>query len=205
MAWMAERAAGALVDEGAKATARRIVARLRGDEAQAQFQAAWRQAVAALRREERFYKVADPLLQNSSLILEEAPKVATFGAEPDLDRVLRWSLGLPSEKRLLAREALEFLFDELQKALYDQPAYREIWAPEKISDVRAVEPLIRALSDPDEDVRWQAAWALGVIGEARALPELERVAQEDRSENVAEAARRAAERIRRRMGRSTEG
>ncbi len=127
LAWMAERAAGALVDEGAKAAARQIVARLRGDEAQAQFQAAWEQAVAALRREERFYEVADPLLQNSSLILEEAAKVAAFGAQPDLDRVLRWSLGLPSEKRDLAREALEFFFDRLREALYDQSEFRDIW------------------------------------------------------------------------------
>ena len=74
----------------------------------------------------------------------------------------------------------------------------------KIGDVRAVEPLIEALGDQDEWVRYWAALALGVIGEARALPELERVAQEDQSESVAEAARRAAERIRKRMGRSTD-
>ena len=147
MAWMAERAAGALVDEGAKATARGIAAKLQGDEAQAQFQAAWVQAVAALRREERFYEVADPLLQNSSLILEEATKVAAFGAQPDLGRVLRWSLGLPEEKRDLAREALEFLFDRLREALYDQSEFREIWQLWEARLTREeVEKLARELS-----------------------------------------------------------
>jgi len=66
-----------------------------------------------------------------------------------------------------------------------------------------VEPLIHALSDPDAKVRREAAWALGVIGDVRALPELERVAQEDTGEtlwgSVVEAAREAAERIRQRM------
>ncbi len=113
LAWAAEQAAEAMAEEGTQAMARQLAARLRGDEAQTQFQVAWEQAVAVLRREERFHEVAALLLQNSSLILEEAAKVAAFGAQPDLDCVPRWSLGLTAEKRELAREALEFLFARL--------------------------------------------------------------------------------------------
>lgn len=127
LAWAAEQAAEALVEEGAKATARRIAARLRGDPAQKQLRTALEEAIAALRRKERFLEVADALDLNGSFILEEAAKVATFGAEPDLDHILRWSLGLPEEKRVLAREALEFLFAQLRQALYNQSEFQEIW------------------------------------------------------------------------------
>ena len=34
---------------------------------------------------------------------------------------------------------------------------------------RAVEPLLRALKDPESDVRKQVAWALGAIRDARAV------------------------------------
>jgi len=68
----------------------------------------------------------------------------------------------------------------------------------------AVEPLIAALRDPDASVRWYEVEALGRTGDARALPELERVAQEDTGktpwgESVADAAREAIARIRERM------
>ena len=60
-----------------------------------------------------------------------------------------------------------------------------------------------AIRDKNEWGRWQAAWALGRIGDARALPDLERVAREDQGKTlygrVAEAAREAAEKIRGRM------
>ena len=76
----------------------------------------------------------------------------------------------------------------------------------------AVEPLIAALRDQDPNLRWSAARVLGQIGDARALPELERLAREDNAtasasslleeagthpiSTVAMAARRAAEKIR---------
>ena len=67
----------------------------------------------------------------------------------------------------------------------------------------AVETLVNALQDADPNVRANAARILGQIGDARALPALERVAQSDRGTaritgslvNVAEAARQAVERI----------
>jgi HEAT repeat protein len=67
----------------------------------------------------------------------------------------------------------------------------------------AVEPLMAALRDPDPSLRWQAARILGGLGDARALPELERLAHEDRAQtrstsslvNVADAAKQAMEKI----------
>ena len=60
-------------------------------------------------------------------------------------------------------------------------------------------PALR-LRDSDAHVRRQAAWALGEIGDALALPELERVAREDTGvtpwgRRVADMAREAAEKI----------
>lgn len=82
----------------------------------------------------------------------------------------------------------------------------------------AVEPLIAALRHPNPAVRWSVARILGSIGDARALPELDRAAREDNTPvpmsgmpdtikstqplaNVAQAARTAAEKIR--QGKST--
>ncbi|MGB9979800.1 HEAT repeat domain-containing protein [Methanobacterium sp.] len=41
-----------------------------------------------------------------------------------------------------------------------------------LRDRRAVEPLIKALNDKDEEVRWKAAWALGNIRDRRAVEPL---------------------------------
>ena len=41
-----------------------------------------------------------------------------------------------------------------------------------LRDRRAVEPLIKALNDKDEEVRWKAAWALGNIGDIQAVEPL---------------------------------
>ncbi|MBF8283823.1 MAG: PBS lyase HEAT domain protein repeat-containing protein [Anaerolineales bacterium] len=64
----------------------------------------------------------------------------------------------------------------------------------------AVEALIAALRDRDPNLRWNAARLLGEIGDARAAPELKRVAQEDEGKTrsgkrVAEAAKMAVEKV----------
>jgi HEAT repeat protein len=69
----------------------------------------------------------------------------------------------------------------------------------KISDPSAVKHLLAALHDPNKYVRRQAVLALEKIGHPQALPELERVAHEDPRRIVADAAREAIARIRKRM------
>jgi HEAT repeat protein len=109
-----------------------------------------------------------------------------------------WALGKIGDPRAV---------EPLIQALGDPDAWVRLGAAlalGRIGDPRAIEPLIQALGDPDEEVRWRAAEALGEIGDLRALPKLERMARKDTGKtlwgSVAEAAREAAERIRRRMG-----
>lgn len=55
-------------------------------------------------------------------------------------------------------------------------------------DARNVEGLIRALRDPDEFVRAQAALSLGTIADPEAREPLERMRKEDPSPSAREAA-----------------
>ena len=56
-----------------------------------------------------------------------------------------------------------------------------------------LEPLLEALDDGDEDVRYFATVALGKLGEASALAKLKRVTQRDSSELVRQGAMTAIE------------
>jgi len=59
-----------------------------------------------------------------------------------------------------------------------------------LGDPRAVEPLIDALWDDDAQVRAKAAWALGMLGDPRALVPLQklyRIEREDARETIQEA------------------
>lgn len=75
-------------------------------------------------------------------------------------------------------------------------AYRAAEALGQIGDGRAAGPLLEALHHPNSNVRWSAVRALAVVGDARALLELRRVARDDRGktswgESVAGAAQSA--------------
>lgn len=75
-------------------------------------------------------------------------------------------------------------------------AYRAAEALGQIGDGHAAGPLLEALRHPNSNVRWSAVRALAVVGDARALLELRRVARDDRGktswgESVAGAARSA--------------
>src|SRR5262245_12059358 len=58
-------------------------------------------------------------------------------------------------------------------------AYRAAEALGQIGDGRAAGPLLEALRHPNSNVRWSAVRALAVVGDARALLELRRVARDD--------------------------
>jgi hypothetical protein len=58
-------------------------------------------------------------------------------------------------------------------------AYRAAEALGQIGDGRAAGPLLDALRHPNSNVRWSAVRALAVVGDARALLELRRVARAD--------------------------
>ncbi len=56
-------------------------------------------------------------------------------------------------------------------------------------------PLLEALDDADDDVRYFATVALGQLGDKRALPKLKQVAQEDTATLAREGAKTAIERL----------
>jgi HEAT repeat protein len=93
------------------------------------------------------------------------------------------------EHRVAAAYALGFSFDSravapLSRILGDrvQGARLRGYVAEALGylgDVTAVGALIRALSDPSAEVRYWAAFALGQIGDRRALPRLRKLAASD--------------------------
>jgi HEAT repeat protein len=64
----------------------------------------------------------------------------------------------------------------------------------KIGATEAVEPLVQSLADESDIVRNAAVKALGLIGDPRALPALQRAVDED-TETIAKWAKEAIERI----------
>lgn len=80
-------------------------------------------------------------------------------------------------------------------------AYRAAEALGHIGDGRATDALLQALNHSNSNVRWSAVRALAMIGDARTIFQLRRVAQDDRSktswgESVAGAAQSALTQIR---------
>ena len=105
------------------------------------------------------------------------PLIAAMVEDEDAEVRLSgaYALGLLGNK-----QAVEPLVTRLRDANED-PRVRGAIA-EALADLRdrrAVIPLIKALSDKSIEVRFWAAFALGELGDARALPELERMAGAD--------------------------
>jgi HEAT repeat protein len=91
-------------------------------------------------------------------------------------------------------------FDSLVLALRDPKVHVRcdaMWALSELGDKRAVGLLIRALRDPSRFVRRQAAECLGELGSAQALPELQRLAMNDKQRRVKQAAWQAIEQLER--------
>lgn len=87
---------------------------------------------------------------------------------------------------------LEFFIKTLADPRADPAGrYRAAEALGKLGDLRGVQPLVNALTDPDAEIRWRAALSLGMLGEQCAFSALV-VALDD---PVFEVKRRAAESI----------
>jgi HEAT repeat protein/CheY-like chemotaxis protein len=131
---------------------------------------------------------------------------------PNPCRTAAWYLGYLGDNRAV-EPLVAMMQDEMKRRrlanlllatlrLYDENAgvCTAIRSLGRLRDERAVEPLIATLQDESADVAWQAADALGKIGDVRALTHLERVAREDTRETryggaVAKMAQYAIERI----------
>ena len=147
--------------------------------------------------------LSDP---DASVRQRAAEALARLGA-PSLKHLIS-ALGDPdAHVRQLATKALGQIggaqvVEPLITALRDPNAdvsHHAAFALNKIG-APAVDALMAALCDRDPNLRWNAARLLGEIGDARAAPELERVAQEDEGKTrsgkrVAEAAKAAAEKM----------
>lgn len=91
-------------------------------------------------------------------------------------------------------------FDNLALALHDPKVHVRrdaMWALGELGDRRAVGLLIRALRDPSRFIRQQAAECLGGLGNPQALPELQRLAMNEKQRGVKQAAWQAIEQLER--------
>jgi HEAT repeat protein len=67
---------------------------------------------------------------------------------------------------MIGEPAVEFLIKALEGA--HEHRWELVWALGEIKEEQAVPALIRALKDPDGEVRREAAWALWFTGDERA-------------------------------------
>ncbi|MBP1929122.1 HEAT repeat protein [Methanolinea mesophila] len=82
--------------------------------------------------------------------------------------------------------------------------WRAIEVLARTGDERSIEPVIAALQDEDWRVRQKAAWALGYLGDPRALKPLQR-ALGDRREGVDDMIYEAMDRIKKKMADALRG
>lgn len=86
----------------------------------------------------------------------------------------------------------------LMKALYDpDPSVRReaAFSLGQAQDRKALQPLVDALVDSDEAVRLAAAQSLGDLKDPEAIPQMEKIAEQDPSEEVRRAIRRSVRSI----------
>ncbi len=101
---------------------------------------------------------------------------------------------------VIGEPAVQPLIDALKPQRPWLTAYRATEALGQIGDGRAAGPLLESLRHPNSNVRWSAVRALTMVGDARALLELRRVARDDRGktswgESVAGAAQSALDQM----------
>lgn len=109
----------------------------------------------------------------------------------DVRRTAAWYLGYLKDKRAV-QPLITTLQSEMENRSSAPPLLETLWLRREnavactairslgyLGDETAVEPLTAALQDESADVVWQAADALRMIGDIRAILDLERVAKED--------------------------
>ncbi len=130
------------------------------------------------------------------------PLIAPLGDPGDpSDDYNEWNLAVQAANALISFG--ETAIDPVVQAIQHPEAvvrYRAIYILTELHAVQATDSVLAALRDGDPGVRWMAADALGQLGDLRIVPELERVAREDRGKfwklAVADAARTPRRRIR---------
>lgn len=80
--------------------------------------------------------------------------------------------GKPNVKQMEKKSDIKGLIEALGYEKDVQVRREAAYVLGKMGNASAVEPLIKALQDPDNYVRRQAADALGIIGDARAIEPL---------------------------------
>ena len=120
---------------------------------------------------------------------------ALLNALQDRDPILRSRAAVA-----LGRIGDERAFESLVLALRDPKIHVRrdaMWALSELGDKRAMGLLLRALRDPSRFIRQQAVECLGDLGSVQALPELQRLAMNEKQPRVKRAAWQAIEQLER--------
>jgi HEAT repeat protein len=130
------------------------------------------------------------LSDNDPVLRSAARALSRIGDERAIEPLIRLLADREYEVRKSAIYALGWIGDEraigpLVNVMKDQnesPTVRGVAAEAfaNIGDKSGVEPLIDALEDSSAEVRFWAAFALGQLGDPRALPKLERLVATDK-------------------------
>ncbi|HLK88362.1 MAG TPA: HEAT repeat domain-containing protein [Polyangia bacterium] len=107
--------------------------------------------------------------------IPELVRALTEEGEPDVRSAIAAALGLTGDERAVD-PLLAKLGDTSEQAAVRGAAAEALTGPRS---PRAVDPLIAALADPEAEVRFWAAFALGQLGDERAIPALEQLARSD--------------------------
>ena len=133
--------------------------------------------------------------------LDEGPGVATERIDEELVARVRVLLSVEDERPSLT-ELQEFGV-HLRPALVhllrvDRDVFirsRAAWVLGHVGGPQALDPLLRALADPDESVRGTAVYALGELGLAAAAGPVRGLSESDSSSYVRERAREALSKL----------
>jgi HEAT repeat protein len=208
--WRAAEALGSIGDE--RAVDALLKALLEDQEAYVRWRAA--KALGSIGSERAVDALLKALLEDQGSYVQEmaASALGNIGSDRAVDALFKALLEVQgSEVRARAAEALgrigsDRTVDALLKALLEvQEAYVRGRAAKALGNIAAEKPgrfaagLMLALDNEKKSVRRKAAEVVGYYVNEPCLAELERLAASDRSKEVKEAARAAAEKVKRKL------